>query len=338
MTRWLVTGGAGYIGAHVANAFLEGGRDVTVLDDLSSGSRSFVPDGARFVDGDIGDAGALRAAFAEPVDGVVHLAGFKFAGVSVARPLHTFRQNVTGTIELLDAMHEFDVHRLVFSSSAGVYGTPEVERVTERTPPAPESPYGESKLVGEWLIEDVRRAEALAGRWFDAVSLRYFNVIGSGTPTIRDLSPHNLVPAVFRAIREGGRPRINGDDFPTPDGTCVRDYVHVADLALAHVAAAAALEGGVPLDPVYNLGSGAGTSVRELLTAVASEAGVPDDPEIGPRRPGDPASIVADGSNAARDLGWAMRWTLDEAITSAWRAEQYGADHDGGEEARSRPE
>ncbi|KAB1653815.1 UDP-glucose 4-epimerase GalE [Pseudoclavibacter chungangensis] len=326
MTRWLVTGGAGYIGAHVANALLGTGREVTVVDDLSTGATSFVPEGARLVEGSIGDAEVLHRAFADPVDGVVHLAGFKFAGVSVARPMHTYRQNVSGTIELLDAMHAAGVHRLVFSSSAGVYGTPDVARVTEQTPPAPESPYGESKLVGEWLIADARRAAALADEPFSAVSLRYFNVIGSGEPTIRDLSPHNLVPAVFRAIREGRRPRINGDDFPTPDGTCVRDYVHVADLALAHVAAAAALEADAPLDDVYNLGSGTGTSVRELLTAIAAVAGVPDDPEIGPRRAGDPASIVADGSRAAADLGWAMRWSLEDTIASAWRAERFADD------------
>lgn len=316
MTRWLITGGAGYIGAHVAEAMLAHGREVTVLDDLSSGHREFVPAAARLVEGSILDREALQAALAG-VDGVVHLAGYKYAGESVRRPLHTWRQNVSGTIELLEAMREQGVGRIVFSSSAGVYGTPDVPRVTEATPPAPESPYGETKLAGELLLADESARAELDGSRFQAVALRYFNVIGSADPRIRDTSPHNLVPKVLAALDRGEPPQINGVDYPTPDGTCVRDWVHVGDVALAHVAAADRMEAGGALEPVYNLGSGDGASVREVLDAILRAAGSDAEPRLAPRRPGDPARIVADGMLAARDLDWRMRHSLEAMVASA---------------------
>lgn len=313
---WLVTGGAGYIGSHVALAFRQVGLDVVALDDLSSGHREFVPQDVPLVVGSVLDVDLVRGALAEhAVTGVVHLAGFKYAGVSVQRPLHTYEQNVTGTAHLLAAMAAEGVDRLVFSSSAAVYGTPDVPLVTEATPTTPESPYGESKLIGEWLLADQARATGLRH-----TSLRYFNVVGSGTPDLYDTSPHNLFPLVFDALLAGRTPRINGDDYPTPDGTCVRDYLHVADLAAAHVTAAQALTEGRPLETVYNLGSGDGVSVRQIMTAVATATGIAFTPEVGPRRPGDPARIVASGELAARDLGWRMRHTLDEMVASAWQA------------------
>jgi UDP-glucose 4-epimerase len=321
MTRWLVTGGAGYIGAHVAAALLESGREVTVLDDLSSGHREFVSSRARLHAGSILDRQALATTLHD-VDGVVHLAGYKYAGESVTRPLHTWRQNVTGTIELLDAMRQQGVARIVFSSSAGVYGTPDVERVTEATPPAPESPYGETKLAGELLLADERARAALDNTAFLGVALRYFNVIGSGDPSIRDTSPHNLVPKVLAALARGEAPQINGDDYPTPDGTCVRDWVHVGDVALAHVAAADRMERGMQLESVYNLGSGDGASVREVLGAILRAAGSDAEPKRAPRRPGDPARIVADGTLAARDLDWQMRRSIDAMVASAVAAER----------------
>lgn len=322
MSRWVVTGGAGYIGAHVVEALLAASRDVVVLDDLSSGHRAFVPDAARLVEGSILDRAALADALDGDVAGVVHLAGFKYAGESVRRPLHTYRQNVSGTVELLDAMREHDVHRIVFSSSAGVYGTPDVERVTESTPTAPASPYGESKLVGELLLADERVAAELDGRPFGAVALRYFNVVGSGSDRIRDTSPHNLVPKVLATLEAGGTPQINGDDYATPDGTNVRDYVHVADVALAHVVAAERLEREEPLEPVYNLGSGEGASNRRLMRAIADATGIDFEPVIAPRRAGDPDAIVADGSLAERDLDWRMRHTVEQMVASAWSATQ----------------
>ena len=316
MTRWLVTGGAGYIGAHVAQALLDSGRDVTIIDDLSSGHREFVPSQADFVLGSLLDPEPLARSL-QGADGVIHLAGFKYAGESVKHPLHTYTQNVTATVELLSAMRSANVTSIVFSSSAGVYGTPDVARVTEATPAAPESPYGESKLIGEWLLWNEQRRAEFTGEEFRAVALRYFNVIGSATGTIYDTSPHNLVPKVLTMLAEGRVPVINGDDYETPDGTNVRDYVHVQDVALAHVAAADRIEQGRDLERVYNLGSGQGSSTREIMAAILAVKGVTEPPEIGARRAGDPASIVADGSLAARDLDWRMRYTTDEMIASA---------------------
>jgi UDP-glucose 4-epimerase len=319
---WLVTGGAGYIGAHIVRAFRDSGIDVVVLDSLVSGHRSFVPAGVPLVEASVLDHGAVREALHEHgVRGVVHVAGFKYAGVSVERPLHTYQQNVTGTVQLLQAMQDAGVERSVFSSSAATYGTPSTEVVTEESPTAPESPYGESKLIGEWLLADQQRATGLRH-----TSLRYFNVVGSGTDEVYDSSPHNLFPLVIEALLEGRAPRIYGTDYPTPDGTCVRDYVHVADVAAAHVAAARALESGAGLERVYNLGSGTGVSVRQIMDAMAAVTGVGFTPELHPRRPGDPARIVASGELAARDLGWRMRHSLDEMVASAWSARGAHAD------------
>jgi UDP-glucose 4-epimerase len=318
---WLVTGGAGYIGAHVVRAFGEVGLDAVVVDDLSSGHRQFVKPEVPFVEGSILDTDLLVRAIREhEVEGVVHLAGYKYAGVSVTRPLHTYTQNVTGTISLLAAMEQTGVDRIVFSSSAATFGTPDVDVVTEQTPTAPESPYGESKLIGEWLIRDQGTATGLRH-----TSLRYFNVVGSGYDDVYDTSPHNLFPIVFEKLLQGETPRINGDDYATPDGTCVRDYVHCADLAAAHVVAARRLSAGEPVEPVYNLGSGSGSSVAEIMDAIRTVTGIDFTPEIGPRRPGDPARIVATGELATRDLDWTMRHDLEDMVRSAWQARSTAA-------------
>jgi UDP-glucose 4-epimerase len=313
---WLVTGGAGYIGAHVVRAFRDEELPCVVVDDLSSGHRRFVPSDVPFVEGTVLDRSLLEATMREhDVVGVVHVAGFKYAGVSVQQPLHTYEQNVTATVRLLQAMQETGVDRIVFSSSAATFGTPDEDVVTEQSPTRPESPYGETKLVGEWLLRDQGVATGLRH-----TSLRYFNVVGSGTDEVYDTSPHNLFPLVLEALVEGRTPRINGDDYPTPDGTCVRDYVHVADLAVSHVAAAKALDEGRDLEPVYNLGSGDGLSVRQIMDAMARVTGIDFEPEVHPRRPGDPARIVASGDLAARDLAWEMRHSVDDMVSSAWRA------------------
>lgn len=313
---WLVTGGAGYIGAHVVRALLQAGLDPVVIDDVSSGHEEFVPPHVPFVRGNILDGAlVLRTLEEHHVTGVIHVAGFKYAGVSVQRPLHTYEQNVTGMAVLLGAMQDRGVGRMVFSSSAAVYGTPDVDLVTENTPMSPESPYGESKLVGEWLLHDQEVAGGLRH-----TSLRYFNVVGSGTPEVYDTSPHNLFPKVFDALVAGRAPVINGDDYPTPDGTNVRDYLHVADLARSHVVAAQRLDAGEHVEPAYNLGGGDGVSVAEIMAAMARVTGIGFTPEIGPRRAGDPARIVASGELAARDLDWAMRHTIDDMVRSAWEA------------------
>ncbi|MGP4032563.1 UDP-glucose 4-epimerase GalE [Pseudarthrobacter sp. 1C304] len=315
---WLVTGGAGYIGSHVVSALRGAGMQAVVIDSLSSGHREFVPEDVPFVHGTILDSELVaRTMLEHNVAGVIHLAGFKYAGVSVQEPLLTYEQNVTGTAELLKAMELAEVDKLVFSSSAATYGTPTGDIVTEDTPTQPESPYGESKLIGEWLIRDQGKARGLKH-----TSLRYFNVVGSGSPELYDTSPHNLFPIVLRALTGGKTPRINGTDYNTADGTCVRDYVHVADLAASHVAAARALAAGTPLERVYNLGSGDGLSVRQIMTAMAAVTGIDFEPEIGPRRAGDPDRIVADGTLAARDLDWKMRHSVEDMVASAFEAQK----------------
>jgi len=313
---WLVTGGAGYIGSHVILAFQEEGIPAVVIDDLSSGHRDFVPEDVPFVEGSILDTELVAKTMVEhSVTGVMAIAGFKYAGVSVEEPLHTYDQNVTGMVSVLRAMEMASVDRIVFSSSAATFGTPDVEIVTETTPVSPESPYGESKLIGEWLMRDQARAKGIKH-----TSLRYFNVVGSGALHLYDTSPHNLFPLVIEALIEGRTPRIFGDDYPTPDGTCVRDYVHVSDLAHSHVAAARIMDEGRTLEPVYNLGSGTGLSVRQIMDAMAKGTGIAFEPVIAPRRPGDPARIVASGELAARDIEWAMRNTVDDLVVSAWQA------------------
>jgi UDP-glucose 4-epimerase len=318
---WLVTGGAGYIGAHVVRALAAAGIDPIVVDDLSSGHAAFVPDGVPFVQGTILDRALLVDTLrTHGVEGVIHVAGYKYAGVSVQRPLHTYEQNVEGTRIVLQAMAEAGVANIVFSSSAAVYGTPDVPLVTEDLPKRPASPYGESKLIGEWLLRDQAVATAESAAPLRHTSLRYFNVVGSADPSVYDTSPHNLFPIVFEKLLAGETPQINGDDYDTPDGTNVRDYVHVGDIAAAHVVAAQRLTSGDPVEPAYNLGSQNGLSVREIMDAMARVTGIAFTPRIGPRRPGDPDRIVATGELAARDLAWANRYSVDEMVRTGWEA------------------
>ncbi|TFH55730.1 UDP-glucose 4-epimerase GalE [Glutamicibacter arilaitensis] len=313
---WLVTGGAGYIGSHVVRSLSAAGLDAVVVDSMASGVRGFVPDQVPFYQLNILQTEKLVEIMKRhDVSGVIHLAGYKYAGESVKHPLLAFEQNVTGTAHLLEAMESSRVHNMVFSSSAAVYGTPNEDLVTEATGAFPESPYGQSKLVGEWLIRDQGVAAGLKH-----TSLRYFNVVGSGSDELYDASPHNLFPLVFQALNAGKTPKIFGTDYGTADGTCVRDYVHVADLALAHVEAAKKLEADAPLEPVYNLGSGDGVSVRQIMDAVAKVTGIEFSALEEARRPGDPARIVADGTLAARDLDWKMRHSLEQMVHSAWKA------------------
>jgi UDP-glucose 4-epimerase len=311
---WLLTGGAGYIGAHVVRALGAAGMDVVVLDDLSTGIRSFVPDDVPFVEASILDQAAVLGALREhDVQGVIHLAALKYAGVSVDEPLHYYQVNIDGTRSVLAAMEEAGVDRLVFSSSASVYGTPDVDLVTESTPTGPESPYGESKLVSEWLIADVAHASGLRH-----TSLRYFNVVGSGGNGIYDINPYGLLPAVMKALTEGRTPVVNGTDYPTKDGTAERDYIHVVDLAEAHVVAAQRLSDGKDMRPCFNLGRGEGATILEMLKLVEEASGQKLEPELGPRRPGDPARIVGSAELAAKELGWTARFGYPEMVQSAW--------------------
>lgn len=324
---WLLTGGAGYIGSHIIRAFQADGSGVVVLDDLATGFRSYVPEGVPFIDGSITDRAAVDAALAAgEIDGIVHLAGWKYAGVSVERPLDFFRENVGGTEVLLRAAVDHGIANFVLSSSASWYGTPSVELVGEDEPARPESPYGQTKVASEWLLRDVA-ADNPALR---QTSLRYFNVVGSGPPELADHSPHNLFPKVLRAISANEAPVVFGDDYDTPDGSCIRDYVHVVDVAEAHVRAAKLLESGRPLAPAYNIGRGEGSSVFEVMDAIRAATGIDFKHEVRPRRPGDPARIVGRTDLIERDFDWTARFDLAEMASSAWVAWQKQLELHGG--------
>jgi UDP-glucose 4-epimerase len=311
---WLVSGGAGYIGAHVVRSLQAAGVDAVVIDDLSTGDarRVSVP----FIQADVADcelvADTLRR---HQITGVVHLAADKQVEESMREPLTYYRRNVVNLMQLLTAMARCDVGKLVFSSSAAVYGMVDSPQVGEDHPTRPINPYGETKLIGEWLIRDQARATGLR-----YAALRYFNVAGTATPELADQGRTNLIPMVFDALGRGEQPVIYGGQHPTPDGTCVRDFIHVQDLADAHVAAIDALD-----EPgaghVFNVGCGRGYSVREVIDMVAEVSGRSIEPRMGAARPGDPAIVVADAERIGRVLGWRPRHDLREMVSSAWHAQ-----------------
>ncbi|MEU3246219.1 MULTISPECIES: UDP-glucose 4-epimerase GalE [unclassified Streptomyces] len=311
---WLITGGAGYIGAHVARAMAEAGERVVALDDLSAGVARRLPEGIPLVRGSSLDGDLLKRVLAEhEVTGVVHLAARKQVGESVEQPTRYYQENVGGLATLLEAVAEAGVRRFLFSSSAAVYGNPDVDLITEDTPCAPMSPYGETKLAGEWLVRAAGRAHGIA-----TVCLRYFNVAGAAAPELADTGVFNVIPMVFDRLTRGEAARIFGGDYPTPDGTCVRDYIHVADLAEAHLAAARRLAGDATGDLTVNIGRGEGVSVRELITLVAEVSGDATEPVVEPRRPGDAPRAVASAALAARELDWSARRGVREMVASAW--------------------
>jgi UDP-glucose 4-epimerase len=314
---WLVTGGAGYIGAHVVHAMHRGGIDAVVLDDLSTGRANRIHDRAAVEVGTLLDPQVLERVFAgRDVTGVVHLAAKKRVDESVREPSLYFRENVEGLRLLLDRCVAAGVGQFLFSSSAAVYGDVATLPVTEDEPCRPLNPYGQTKLAGEWLVEAIGAAAGIR-----TVSLRYFNVAGTMSAELADTSVANLVPIVLHAIRHGGQPRIFGDDYPTPDGTCVRDYVHVADVADAHVAAVRALErGGLGAIRALNIGTGTGVSVREMIDIAARVTGAVVEPLIAERRPGDAPSVVGDIHKAADVLAWTARRDVFDMVESAWKA------------------
>ncbi|AZM58767.1 MULTISPECIES: UDP-glucose 4-epimerase GalE [unclassified Streptomyces] len=316
---WLITGGAGYIGAHVVRTMTGAGESVVALDDLSAGVPGRLPEGVPLVRGSALDGELLKRTFAEhEVTGVLHLAARKQVAESVAQPTRYYRENVGGLATLLDAAAEAGVRRFVFSSSAAVYGDPRVDLITEDTPCAPVNPYGETKLAGEWLVRAAGEAHGM-----DTVCLRYFNVAGAAAPELADTGVFNIVPMVFDRLTRGEAPRIFGDDYPTPDGTCVRDYIHVADLAEAHLAAVRGLSEGEPTgDLTVNVGRGEGVSVRELITTVGEVTGDRRAPVVEPRRPGDAPRAVASSALARERLGWTARRSVREMVDSAWQGWQ----------------
>jgi len=312
VSTWLVTGGAGYIGSHAVRALRSRGERVVVLDDLSDGLVERVGDTELVRASVLDEAAVTRALREHRVDGVMHLAAKKSAPESVSRPLYYWHENVEGLRSLLAAMDTAGVGRLVYTSSAAVYGAPVVETVGEDTPCAPLNPYGSTKLAGEWLVAEQARATGLR-----AAALRYFNVAGTAEPRLADRGRANLVPIAMDAVAAGRRPLVTGADYDTPDGSGVRDYVHVEDVADAHAAVAGSLEPGLA---VYNVGVGRGHSVLEVLAEIGRASGLPVDPEPVDRRPGDAASVVADVSRIHTALGWSARHDLRSIIASAWDA------------------
>lgn len=319
----LVAGGAGYIGAHVVRLLLERGEDVTVVDDLSYGTPERV-EGATLVELDVasGDAVETLTDLMERrgVTAVIHFAARKQVGESVARPAWYYQQNVGGLANMLLAMDQARVDQMIFSSSAAVYGMPPVEVVPEDIDCRPINPYGETKLIGEWMMADAERAWGL--RW---AGLRYFNVAGAGWDDLGDMATLNLIPMVLERLAHGETPKIFGTDYPTPDGTCIRDYIHVKDLAAAHIAALDYLAGGQEMtEHVFNVGTGKGSSVREVVSKVIASTGLDLEPEELDRRAGDPPQLIGDASRIGRVLGWKPEHDLDDIVSSsftAWQAD-----------------
>lgn len=319
MDSWLVTGGAGYIGAHVAWALRDAGHDVVVLDDLSAGDPGRLPPGVELCVGSVLDTDPVADLMrSHEIRGIVHLAGVKAVEDSVRQPLAYYELNVAGMLSLLTAMVRSGVPRLVFSSSAAVYGAPATPLVTEESPTSPVSPYGRTKLICEWMLRDAARAHGLS--W---AALRYFNVAGAARPQLADRGTGNLIPRIFDAIENGRKPEVYGSDYPTADGTCVRDYVHVADVADAHAAVV-----GQGAEGVFNVGCGRGASVLEVLTAARRATGINFSWALRPPRAGDAPHVVADTRRISTRLLWQPRNDLDAIVRDAWRA-RYPAGIDG---------
>jgi UDP-glucose 4-epimerase len=323
--KLLVTGGAGYIGSVVANQLLERGHEVVVLDDLSRGHRAAIPPGARFVEVGLADADATRAALAEGFDGVLHFAALAVVAESVAHPDRYWRNNVVGTLNLLDAMREHGIGRLVFSSTCATYGEPDEVPMPETLPTDPVNSYGNSKLAVDRMIGDECRAHGLG-----AISLRYFNVAGASGAFGEDHYPEtHLIPLVLQAAA-GRREHVSvfGTDYPTKDGTAIRDYIHVEDLGRAHLLAMDAIRPGV--HTIYNLGNGLGFSVREVIELARKVTGCEIPVKEEPRRPGDPAQLVASSEKIRAELGWEPEKDLEAMIADAWawrqaRPDGYGS-------------
>ncbi|HEV2452399.1 MAG TPA: UDP-glucose 4-epimerase GalE [Streptosporangiaceae bacterium] len=321
--KLLVTGGAGYVGSVVAAQLVEAGHEVVVLDDLSTSRPEGVPEGAAFVPGTVRDAAA--AVLADGVDAVLHFAAKSLVGESMRHPGLYWSHNLGGALALLDAMRVAGVRSIVFSSTAAVYGEPERVPVEETDPARPANPYGASKLAVDETLHEYARLHG-----FGAVSLRYFNVAGAyqaaGQPLGRWLAERHspethLIPNILKIASQPAGPaefRMFGDDYPTPDGTCIRDYIHVADLAHAHLLALGACAPGQ--HRIYNLGNGEGFSNREVLTVCREVTGVDIQAVKAPRRPGDPAVLVASADRIHRELGWKAGLDLRSMVADAWAA------------------
>ena len=316
---WLITGGAGYIGAHVVFETIRSGRSAVVLDDLSTGIKERVPDSVPLEVITLTDKAAVNNLFDRySFSGVLHLAAKKQVGESVERPDYYWEQNVHGLQNLVDAMIASEVKNFVFSSSAAVYGQPELghlDLITENTKCTPINPYGLTKLEGENIADKL-----FANHGFKVATLRYFNVAGAGKPELGDQFALNLIPMVFEALKNGRQPQVFGDDYPTPDGSCIRDYVHVQDLAVAHTAAMTYVENSDPVFSPINIGTGIGASVFEVMALIEKITGIQIEAVRAPRRSGDPAALVADVSLAKDLLNWKSSNDIEAMVLSAWKA------------------
>ncbi len=315
----LVIGGAGYIGSHTARALRRHGYDVLIMDNLTTGHR-FLADGFELIEANFGDRTVLEKVLPR-VDAVMHFAALAAVGESVTNPRKYFQNNVEAAVTLLNVMLDVGVKRLVFSSTCAVYGLPAVIPITEETPRNPVNPYGVTKMIFEYALESYATAYGLS-----YAALRYFNASGadeSGEIGELHMPENHLIPAAFEAAL-GMRPQLNvfGEDYPTPDGTCIRDYIHVNDLAEAHVLSLKKLEAGsAPI--TLNLGTGQGNSVKEVIDAVERVTGLKVPCIVGPRRAGDPPQLVADPSKAERELGWKATRALEQTVTTAWKWMQH---------------
>ena len=321
----LVTGGAGYIGAHVVRLLQQRGEKVVVVDDLSYGSPTRIGD-AKLVQLDVASSGARKVLFQtlidEDVTAVIHFAARKQVGESVEKPMWYYQQNVGGLANMMSAMRDAGVRQMIFSSSAAVYGQPDVPVVPEELAGKPINPYGETKLIGEWMMADCERAWGL--RW---IGLRYFNVAGSGWDDLGDPARLNLIPMVLERLAKGKHPAIFGSDYDTPDGTCVRDYIHVKDLAEAHLHALDYVASGQEMEHhTFNVGTGQGTSVKEIVVVWRQVTWMYFQAYEHPRRAGDPAQLIGDTTLMRVELDWKAEYGVKEILESAWSARQAGPD------------
>lgn len=321
-TYVLVTGGAGFIGSHVNLMLNEAGYKTVVLDNLKHGDKRSVTQGT-FIKGDISDTLLIKHILTDyPIQAVIHFAAFTDVGESVSNPFKYYENNISHSLSFFESLRQQGVQAIVFSSSAAVYGLPKTKKLTEKAPCLPINPYGRSKLMLEQILLDLETAYGI-----HSCSLRYFNAAGGdprGLIKYLDRSEHNLIPRVLRAILENKPITVYGTDYPTHDGTCIRDYIHIEDLGSAHILAMEHLLKN-KASCCFNLGNGKGFSVREVIAAAEYVTGKKIQVFEGPRRPGDPPSLVADASQAKRVLGWQPIYPqLEDIITHAWAARNKG--------------
>lgn len=312
----LVTGGAGYIGSHVVRLLTNSGNYVISVDDLSTGLGDRLScDSVDLTLENPESVSTLTEILTDKeIDVVIHFAARKQVGESVEKPEFYFQSNIGGLANLLTAMRSADVKKLIFSSSAAVYGMPDVDKVSEQDKTEPINPYGQSKLIGEWMIQN-------ASVWgLSAVSLRYFNVAGAGWPDLADKQALNLIPIILDKIKSDKPVEIFGDDYPTDDGSCIRDYIHVMDLARAHVDAIEHLS--EPGNQVYNVGTGEGSSVFEVVNEIKKASGLDFEVKVSAKRAGDPPKLVASSSKINKEFGWQAEYGLSEIVSSAWEARE----------------